>query len=403
MISEQAISADTQCALLLVAPLGKRNKDAPLSLTTSEYAEVVTALHAEGLRPSDLLKSDSANLIHALLARFPEKMRNKIPFERVARLLERGGQLALALSRWTAAGIWVASRADDTYPARYKRKLGRTAPPIVYGAGPTALLERGGLAVVGSRQPDEESERYTRYVGEWAASANIQVVSGAARGVDEGSMLACVDAGGTALGVVAESLMKLSTRREFREAILNGSLLLISSFDPDAGFSVPNAMARNRWIYALADRALVVACSEGRGGTWTGALEALRHGITVYVRTGNPARPGNEALVERGAIPAPADLSVLWTADAPVARLQSAPLSTMPNIEDVYGLVAPALLRLLQRPMSAKQFAAAAGLTKSQADVWLARLVVEGRIEKVKSSFQVSIGSREQTALFESK
>ncbi|MGC8486301.1 MAG: DNA-processing protein DprA, partial [Candidatus Baltobacteraceae bacterium] len=306
LISEAGISVDTQSALLLSASLGRRSKEGPSPLTAVEYRELVTGLFAEGLRPGDLLQPNAAASISALLLRFPEKLRQRVTRDRLARLLDRGGQLAFALTRWTSAGIWVASRADDNYPSRYKKKLGRSAPPVVYGVGPAALLERGGLAVVGTRKPDESSEQYTAHVGAWAASAGVQIVSGAARGVDERSMLSCVNAGGTALGIVAESLFKLSTRRDFRDAILSGNLTLISSFDPDAGFTVANAMGRNRWIYALADRALVVACSEGRGGTWAGAIEALKQGVSVFVRTGNPARPGNEALVARGAIPAPA-------------------------------------------------------------------------------------------------
>ncbi len=380
-----------------------------MPLTTAEYRELVAALFAEGLRPGDLLHVNAGASISALLRRFPDKMRQRVTHDRLARLLDRGGQLAFALTRWTSAGIWVASRADDNYPSRYKKKLGRAAPPLVYGVGPAALLERGGLAVVGSRKPDESSEKYTAHVGTWAASAGVQIVSGAARGVDEGAMLSCVDAGGTALGVVAESLLKLSTRRDFRDAILSGNLTLISSFDPDAGFTVPNAMGRNRWIYALADRALVVACSEGRGGTWAGAIEALKQGVAVFVRTGNLARPGNEALVARGAIPAPADLAELWKFDMPAPRSSRPsvpsllPLSPIPQDGDVYSFVAPMLLRLLLVPVNAKQFAAAAGITKSQADAWLARLVTEGRVEKINTTYRAvteATQSSDQPTLF---
>ena len=409
MISEARISVDTQSALLLSASLGKRTKDGPAPLTAVEYRELVAALFAEGLRPGDLLQVNAAASISALLSRFPERMRQRVTYDRLARLLDRGGQLAFALARWTSAGVWVASRADENYPSRYKKKLGRSAPPLVYGIGPAPLLERGGLAVVGSRKPDESSEKYTTFVGSWAASAGVQIVSGAARGVDEGSMISCVNAGGTALGIVADSLLKLSMRRDFREAILAENLTLISSFDPDAGFSVPNAMARNRWIYALADRALVVACSEGRGGTWAGAVEALKHGVSLYVRTGNPARPGNEALVVRGAMSAPADLDELWKSDTSAPQPfrsspnTSLPLSLIPQDGDAYVLVAPLLLHLLVVPMDAKQLAASAGLTKSQTDAWLRRLIAEGRVKKVKATYRAmteAAPSTDQPTLF---
>jgi predicted Rossmann fold nucleotide-binding protein DprA/Smf involved in DNA uptake len=400
MIAEAAISADTQSTLLLAAPLRKRAKDSIAPLTPLEYTELVVALHAESMRPSDLLEASVAPLLPKLAGRFSEKLRERVTADRLRRLLERGGQLALALTHWASSGIWVASRADEVYPARYKRKLGRSAPPIVYGIGPTELLERGGLAVVGSREPDASSQEFTERLGRWAGSAGVQIVSGAARGVDETAMTSCVNAGGTALGIVAESLLKLSMRREFREGILAERLTLISSFDPDAAFTVGNAMGRNRWIYALADRALVVACSEGRGGTWAGATEALKGRELVYVRTGNPARPGNDALVAHGALPVPVDFSDLFTP----AVVSESPRVSLPEISanesDIFTLVAPELIRRLQKPAKVKEFAASLGVVQSQADAWLKRLVAEGHVKKDKMAYRAVIRPSDQPTLF---
>ncbi len=401
MIAADSISADTQSTLLLSAQLATRAKAGPSPLTAAEYDELARGLHAEGLRPGDLLRPGVATSISALLTHVPARVRERLTPDRVALLLERGGALAVALARWTSAGIWVLSRADATYPSRYKKTFGRSTPPILYGIGPVALLERGGLAVVGSRDPDAVSERYAAESGRWAAGAGVQVVSGAARGVDEGAMHACVEAGGTALGVVAESLLKLSTRRGFREGILAERLTLISAFDPDAGFHVANAMARNRWIYALADRALVVACSEGRGGTWAGALEALKRGVPLYAKTGNPERPGNDALVAHGALAAPDDLSELWRATAPAPPASPAPSAApAPATEDVFASVAPALVRILHQPMTAKEFAAVTGLVKSQADAWLKRLVADGRARKVKTTYSAASAAGDHPTLF---
>ena len=69
-------------------------------------------------------------------------------------------------------------------------------------------------------------------------------------------------------------------------------LVLLSPYDPNAGFNVGNAMQRNKLIYALADAALVVNSDLGKGGTWTGAVEQLDkfRQIPVFVRsTGAPS------------------------------------------------------------------------------------------------------------------
>jgi predicted Rossmann fold nucleotide-binding protein DprA/Smf involved in DNA uptake len=61
-------------------------------------------------------------------------------------------------------------------------------------------------------------------------------------------------------------------------------------------------MARNRYIYALADYALVVQSDLNKGGTWTGAAENLRAGwIPLFVRNDTEA-PGNQALIRQGGI-----------------------------------------------------------------------------------------------------
>ncbi|HXF72904.1 MAG TPA: hypothetical protein VNO79_09895, partial [Actinomycetota bacterium] len=71
-----------------------------------------------------------------------------------------------------------------------------------------------------------------------------------------------------------------------------------------AGFTVGGAMARNKLIYALAERTLVVAADLERGGTWAGATEALKRNLgPVLVWVGPGAGRGNRALADAGAIP----------------------------------------------------------------------------------------------------
>jgi predicted Rossmann fold nucleotide-binding protein DprA/Smf involved in DNA uptake len=104
---------------------------------------------------------------------------------------------------------------------------------------------------------------------------------------------------GTVVGVLADSLLKESGKKPYRDAIREGRMCLMSEVHPEANFDVGNAMARNRLAYACADAALVVECDPNRGGTWAGALEALKEGKTVYVLKGAKAE---RELVERGAI-----------------------------------------------------------------------------------------------------
>lgn len=120
-------------------------------------------------------------------------------------------------------------------------------------------------------------------------------------------MLGALEQGGKVIGVLADSLEKGAMNRENRNALINGQLVLISSYDPSAGFNVGNAMRRNRLIYALADASLVVNSDFNKGGTWAGATEQLDklHMVPVYVRSTGDISAGLEALRKKGALPWP--------------------------------------------------------------------------------------------------
>jgi hypothetical protein len=169
----------------------------------------------------------------------------------------------------------VVSRADAEYPRRLKARLREDAPAVIYGCGDMALLESGGLAVVGSRHVDDSLIDYTMAVGRLAARAGRTLVSGGAKGIDQAAMRGALEAGGKVSGVLADSLEKTTMNREHRNLLLDGQLVLISPYDPSAGFNVGNAMQRNKLIYALADASLVVSSDLNKGGTWTGAVEQL--------------------------------------------------------------------------------------------------------------------------------
>jgi hypothetical protein len=68
----------------------------------------------------------------------------------------------------------------------------------------------------------------------------------------------------------------MTMNREHRDMLIDGRLVLVSSYDPSARFKGWQAMQRNKLIYALADAALVVESSIGsKSGTWSGAVEQL--------------------------------------------------------------------------------------------------------------------------------
>lgn len=294
------LSSDTQATLLLTAPLlageGEGNVDA---LRPSEYLKLTNALAKSNHTPAQLLESNLEDL--------PAEVRTLIDGERYRKLLSRGFQLTQAMERWQSRAIWIVGNSDDNYPARFKDRLKDHSPPLVYGCGDPGLLEAGGLAVVGSRDVDPALIEFTENVGCLAAQARRNIISGAARGIDQAAMRGALAAGGKAVGVMADSLERAALNREHRDLISDGKLVLISPYDPLAGFNIGHAMQRNKLIYALSDAALVVNSDYEKGGTWAGAVEQLEkyRFISVYVRTSGDIGEGLEALQKKGALPWP--------------------------------------------------------------------------------------------------
>jgi DNA processing protein len=237
-----------------------------------------------------------------------EKLHPQFDTAQLRALLARGFALSLSVEKWTTHGIWIVARDDERYPARLKARLKHLAPPLLYGCGESAVLNSGGVAIVGSREVDEAAIGFTQEVAKACAGAQMTVVSGGARGVDQVAMLAATEAGGKVSGVVADSLARNSTAANAREAIQEGRMTLISPFDPLAGFHVGNAMARNKLIYALADYGVVISSGYNEGGTWSGAIEQLQKlkFVPLFVRDGAQVPEGNKRLLSAGGLPFPA-------------------------------------------------------------------------------------------------
>jgi DNA processing protein len=429
----EALSPNTKAILLLTAPLiAGRGKQSIDLLSPTEYQRLALRLRELGGQPADLLVPGANQFLDAC-DRIIEQARLK-------RLLARGFLLSQAVERWQARAIWVVSRADPAYPQRLKVRLKEDSPALLYGCGEKTILGSGGLAVVGSRNADEGLIEYTLRIGRLAASAHQTVVSGGARGIDQAAMRGALDAGGRVVGVLADGLENTAMNREHRQFLQEQQLVLISPYDPNAGFNVGHAMQRNKVIYALADAALVVNADLNKGGTWAGAIEQLTklRLVPLYVRSTDEASNGLDALRRMGAErwPNPEDRDGLGAALAPpVSSLSILPdqnelsFASQPtdtkassqheaNIpattttamrerpgddpefeaaEELFRTVRGLVLRIVREPKKAAEVALALGVTERQAEQWLKRLSEEGVLAKDKKPIRYSIC---QTSLF---
>ncbi|MEP3630551.1 MAG: DNA-processing protein DprA [Hyphomicrobiales bacterium] len=287
------LSPSAQATLLMTSHFGKTSTDGPRPLSIVEWGRFAMWLKDQAATPEDLLRPN----VDELLQRWQDK---KVDAARITQLLSRGHALALAVEKWQRAGLWIITRADPDYPMRLKSRLKTLSPPVLFGCGERRLINDGGLAVIGSRNASDEDLAFTQTIGSKAAQRGISIVSGGARGVDETAMLGAINADGGAIGIVADSLLRAATSKKWRNALMDGRLVLLSPFYPEAGFSVGNAMARNKYIYCLAESSLVIH-SGTKGGTINGAEENLKKNwVPLWVKPTHDKEAGNASLVAKG-------------------------------------------------------------------------------------------------------
>ena len=418
------LSATAQATLLLTSYFSKAGTEDAKPLTTAEWGRFAVWLKEKGMTPADLLTPDP----RPLLAGWHD---SRIATERILALLARGHSLALAIEKWQRAGLWVVTRSDLEYPKRLKARLRTDSPPVLFGCGDKALLDMGGIAVVGSRNADKADLTFTEKLGAKAAAQEIGIVSGGARGVDEAAMLGAMNAGGNVIGVMADSLLKAATSAKWRKGLMEGNLLLLSPFYPEAGFSAGNAMSRNKYIYCLADAAVVVH-SGTKGGTISGAEENLKkQWVPLWVKPTQDKDAANKLLAEKGgrwceedierldlkqlfsAVPVVDCSIVKQTALFPVIEKQAdlfscqiretdkadseqygrnlpkddvKPAATAELAEDkpvdFYQLFVEETARLATDPVTVDELIAKTSLHKSQINDWLNRMAEEGLVKK---------------------
>ncbi|HUW61058.1 MAG TPA: DNA-processing protein DprA [Candidatus Bathyarchaeia archaeon] len=398
------IEPRTQALLLLTVWLKKPGFGEPTPLTPTEYGRLAQWLEQCEIPPDALVTSGNPD---GLLKGLSDAT---ITAERVLQLLGRSAALGLALEKWQRAGLWVITRFDDTYPARLIRRLGAGAPPVLFGCGNRRLLDGRGIAVVGSRDASADDLEFTFKLGSDIANQGYSVISGGARGVDETAMRGALEQGGTVVGVVADSLLRTATSAKYRHGLMINDLVLVSACNPEAGFDVGNAMARNKYIYCLADAAVVISASREKGGTWNGAVENLKQGwVPLWVKHNPDAASGNSGLVKKGGRWLPEEgleVGELIVAAAPTKTGLTQPglfdvpapsesMAVQPAPHQPVKEIAPhqtpdpyeSFLIVLGRetrlgPETPAVLQQRLGLTKKQLNEWLKRAVAEGKVKK---------------------
>ncbi len=211
-------------------------------------------------------------------------------------------------------GVIVITPDDERYPRRSLRS-GAALPVILWAEGDLALLSTPTLGISGSRSAHEDATTLAAAIARLAARNGVTVVTGGAAGIDSSANRAALDAGGSAVVVLAEGIGN-------RSLVGEDSVLVLSEFSPATPWLPRHAMQRNETIAGLSDEVVVVAC-DVRGGSWSQAELCLKKGVPLLVPNLSPeVAPGNQLLVGRSAGKAPGRHAISFEPDDPDAPIR---------------------------------------------------------------------------------
>ncbi len=294
-------------------------------LEPKEWSELAGRLIEKGLEPSDILEFSSKELQDTLQASSDFS-------ERIMRLIDRSGSLAFELSKYENIGIFPITRADREYPAVLKKRLGSGCPPLFYYSGNLRLADIKAIGFAGSRTVSEADISFAWQTVKKTVERGYSVVSGGAKGIDSAAAEASLSMGGYVVEYLSDSMMRKLKQSEVSRSVRDGKRLILSVVKPNAGFNAGVAMMRNRYIYAHSKGTVIVKSDLNKGGTWTGAIDALKHDLCPVLCNKDNKYPGNAELIRQGAI----GIDLSWDGD--IEKITASVKSEQPTQLSVFDI-----------------------------------------------------------------
>ena len=263
------------------------------TLSAAEFRELSSLLSRYGKTPGSLFRASAGELTSMGIA----------PAEvcRIFALLDRIPVIETVLGSYGSMGIHVVTSAESAYFPTLKATLGRNCPPMMCYTGDLSLCEKPAIGFVGSRDISPEDGEFAMCAVKKAVLKGFSVVSGGARGSDSVAEDTALHWGGTVVEFPAVPLLRRMRSPKVAPFLEGKQLLLASPAAPGTGFSNSLAAARNRLIYAHSATTIVIRATACKGGTWSGATDAIKHNLCPVLCRNYPYE-GNRNLLQTGAV-----------------------------------------------------------------------------------------------------
>lgn len=301
-----------------------------------------------------------------------------------------------------AQGFQLIPINSPEYSETLKKNLqAKQSPPLLYVKGNTKLLNEQSVAVVGSRNASEKGLQFADQIAKKCTKDYQVVVSGFAKGVDKQALDSSIKYIGHSIIVLPQGIMTFGSGiKKYYKQIIEGDVLVLSTFHPKAGWDVGRAMSRNTIIYGLAEE-IYVAEADTKGGTWSGVIDGLRKGRKIYVRLPDEGEHNaNNILIEKGAIAVDGNGDPIKLAPAPekVEQDKVEEKTELPLEERLINL-----LRNASRPYTLREIKDELLLIESTRKLSSKlKSIPDVKCKKVKSqiAFYLNHEMKEQTNLF---
>lgn len=178
-------------------------------------------------------------------------------------------------------------------------------PKYVYFIGALPEDRIPTVAIVGTRKPTSYGKEVAHTLTYDLAKKGVVIVSGLALGIDSIAHKATLEANGTTLAVLANSVDKIypRTNQDLADKIVTNGGAILSEYEPPTDARDYQFLARNRIVSGLSDAVIVIEAA-ARSGTLATVAHALEQGKEVFVVPGNitsPLSTGCNALLKQGA------------------------------------------------------------------------------------------------------
>ncbi|MBX3041558.1 MAG: DNA-protecting protein DprA [Bdellovibrionaceae bacterium] len=189
-----------------------------------------------------------------------------------------------------AKGWHLLTPMDAEYPAKLLK--GMDPPLALTVAGNPEVLQEPALAVVGSREPTQDSLTWMeRELGAFCRRNRVVIVSGGARGIDQKAHSVALRNSCPTVAFLPSGLDEVypSDFSAWTQSIIEGGGAVLSEYPNSHRMRRQNFHQRNRLIAAQAEATLIVE-ARPRSGTLITATRAAEIGRALWVV---PAHPGH--------------------------------------------------------------------------------------------------------------